>query len=245
MEIVPVLDVMGGAVVHGQAGDRDLYRPVRSTLVSVADPPAVAAALCDATACEALYMADLDVIVGGRRQLDVLSMLAAGVDAAVWVDAAITAASEAADVLTAGAARAVVGTETLPALGALAEIRAAVPDERILLSLDVGDDGVLSASPELRGMQPVAALDALGAGGLGEVMVLTLRRVGTATGPDLLTLGEVRRVYPDLGLVAGGGVRSVDDLAALQALGIDAVLVATALHRGSITAAQLKAFRSH
>ncbi len=79
---------------------------------------------------------------------------------------------------------------------------------------------------------------------MAQVLVLTLRRVGMSQGPDLTTLAEVRDAFPQLSLVAGGGVRSREDLAALAQLGVDAVLVATAIHQGAVDTAAVDAVRT-
>ena len=46
---------------------------------------------------------------------------------------------------------------------------------------------------------------------------------------------EIRRHHPDLTIVAGGGVRGLDDLKTLADAGCDAALVASALHDGRLT----------
>lgn len=230
---------MDGRVVLGRAGERSRYRPVESVLVSSSEPTAVATALRQATACRAIYVADLDAIQGTGDHLEAIRDMSRRVGAELWVDAAVGDAAAAARLLAAGAARAIVATETLPHLEALAEIRAAVPASRLFLSLDVGAEGVLSACPEIRGRQPAAALEALQAETLSHVLVLTLNRVGTGAGPGLGALHALRAAFPHLRLIAGGGVRSVADLRELGGAGVDAVLVATALHRGWITGQDL------
>ncbi|MFM8221178.1 MAG: nickel transporter, partial [Planctomycetaceae bacterium] len=45
MQVIPVLDLLGGVVVRGVAGQRDSYRPIVSQLVDGAEPLAVARAL--------------------------------------------------------------------------------------------------------------------------------------------------------------------------------------------------------
>ena len=62
--------------------------------------------------------------------------------------------------------------------------------------------------------------------------MLDLARVGSGEGPDVALIAELHGAFPDLELLAGGGVRSVDDLRALDAAGAAGALVATALHRG-------------
>ncbi len=239
MDIIPVLDLMGGRVVLGRAGERSRYRPVKSVLVDGSEPLAVATALHRVTACPALYLADLDAIQGAGDHLQTIRDLTGRVHAGLWVDAGITHQEAAVRVLTAGASRAVVGTETLPSVAAFHELRAAVPAERLLLSIDVGATGVLSACPELRGRDPVAAAEILAASTMPHLLVLTLDRVGMAAGPDLTLLRALRQAYPHLALVAAGGVRDADDLRLLASAGVDAVLVATALHCGWITARDL------
>ena len=40
-EIIPVIDLMGGVVVHARSGERDSYRPLTSPLAASAEPAEV------------------------------------------------------------------------------------------------------------------------------------------------------------------------------------------------------------
>ena len=77
--------------------------------------------------------------------------------------------------------------------------------------------------------------------GAREVIVLDLARVGSGEGPDVILLGELRSRFPDLELLAGGGVRHAGDLRALADAGAAGALVATALHGGAVGPAELRA----
>ena len=70
------------------------------------------------------------------------------------------------------------------------------------------------------------------------VIVMTLDRVGSHGGPDLDRLRAVksaaRKVY------AAGGVRDAADLHALAEAGIAGALIASSLHNGRLTAADLQ-----
>ncbi len=160
------------------------------------------------------------------------------------MDAGIADAEGASRLLAAGAARIIVGTETLPGLEALRAIRAALPAERVLVSIDVGERGVLSACPAFAGRSPLDVLERLAAEGVNDVILLALPQVGTGAGPDLHTLRAARTAFPGLHLVSGGGVRTPEDLRALAAAGADGVLLATALHRAWIMATDIDAVRS-
>ena len=64
--------------------------------------------------------------------------------------------------------------------------------------------------------------------------MLDLDRVGSGEGVDFGLLKKIRRHFKR-SLLVGGGVRNIDDLLKLKEMGIDGVLLATALHSGKIS----------
>jgi len=74
------------------------------------------------------------------------------------------------------------------------------------------------------------------------VIVMTLERVGSLEGPAGDRLREVRGAAPDKNVIAAGGVRDARDLDMLEALGMHAVLVASAIHDGNLDRATLRRF---
>jgi len=243
VDAIPVLDLMGGRVVQGLRGRRQHYRAVRSSLVDGSEPVRIAEALARICGGPAVYVADLDAIAGTGDHFDVVRALRDRLGAEPWVDAGIADAEGASRLLAAGASRIIVGTETLPGLEALRAIRASLPADRVLVSIDAGEHGVISACPALAGRPPLEVLDVVAAEGVSEVILLALPQVGTGAGPDLHTLRAARTAFPGLHLVSGGGVRTPDDLRALAAAGADGVLLATALHRAWIVATDIDAVR--
>ncbi len=242
--VIPVIDLMHGQVVQAVRGERERYRPLSSLLTSATRPLAVAQALQDATGCHTFYVADLDAIQGqglaqGHRAE--IRALAAGLDAELWVDAGVADVRAARRVLATGAGRVIVGSETLPDLETLRALQVQLPAERRLFSLDLSAGQVISRAPALKGQAPLDVLDMLVREGWSQVIVLTLDRVGTGSGLDWSLLDAMRRAHPTLKMIAGGGVQTIDDVRRLEALGIDGVLVASALHRGWITCQDLSA----
>jgi phosphoribosylformimino-5-aminoimidazole carboxamide ribotide isomerase len=243
MDVIPVLDLMAGLVVHGVQGDRGRYRPIESVLTPSSAPLAVARALREETGAASFYIADLDAIQGTGDHRAVIRTLADDVGLDLWVDAAISDAPSALAIIEAGAGRAIVGSETLPSLGALREIRDTLPPGRLLFSVDIGANGVISRSPALGGATPSAALETVAAEGMSSAILLTLDQVGTGNGPAWSTLETARAAFPQIRMIAGGGVRTPDDLARLADMGIEGALVATSLHRGWITGAHVRDLR--
>src|SRR5205085_7017870 len=72
--------------------------------------------------------------------------------------------------------------------------------------------------------------------GAKALIVLDLARVGTGTGTGTeVLLRAIRDEFPDVDLIAGGGARSWEDVERLGEAGATGVLVASALHDGTLT----------
>lgn len=230
--MVPVIDIQANRVVHAVAGPREGYATLQSSLLSSHDPIAVARAFRDRLHLREIYVADLDAIEGGQLQGETIEALASEVD--VVIDAGASDAARIRTLVELGAARVVIGTETVDDVAALARTRSEVAAVPLTLSLDVRDTRVLSADTQLAASGPIEALERLEPLGFDEVVVLDLARVGTGRGPNLELIGRVAARFPALDVVAGGGIRDLADLAALQAAGAAGALVATALHNLAI-----------
>jgi len=239
MRVIPVIDLKGGVAVHAIRGERERYRPLRSGIAEGSDPLHLTRAMRERFGLDELYVADLDAIGGGPGSADVVAALAR--EGRVMVDAGTAAATAVARLLELGVARVVIGTESLPGAEAFRRLRAELPDAPLVLSLDLRRGRLVSPDPALSG---IGALDALGRfteAGAREAIVLDLTRVGSGEGPDVALLGELHARFPDVELLAGGGVRDAADLRALAGAGTSGALVATALHGGAIGAEELRA----
>jgi phosphoribosylformimino-5-aminoimidazole carboxamide ribotide isomerase len=233
MRVIPVIDLKSGAAVHAVRGERERYRPLRSELVAGSDPVEIARAVRRRFGFDELYVADLDAIAGGQPQRKVLAALAR--EARLMVDAGVTDGAAVRRLLELGAARVVIGTETLADAAALGRLPPELPHTPLVLSLDLRAGRVLSRDPELAGLGAGDALARLGHQGLREVIVLDLARVGSKAGPDVALVRELHARFPDVELLAGGGVRHLDDLSALAEAGAAGALVATAIHNGALS----------
>ena len=223
MQLIPVIDLQRGQVVHALRGERRLYRPLSSALVDGCEPVAVARALLAVTGSDTLYVADLDAIVRGQADVATLQALLAALPAiTLWLDAGFAEPS-AADALKARLGsdhlrvRPVFGSESLRS-------GAALPRDAIL-SLD--RHGATALDP--------SGIHATTAAWPATLIAMDLARVGSHLGPDLATIAALRARQPHARLVGAGGLRDAADLRAAAASGAAAWLVASALHDGSLT----------
>jgi phosphoribosylformimino-5-aminoimidazole carboxamide ribotide isomerase len=241
MRVIPVIDLKGGVAVHAVRGDRERYRPVRSRIADGSDPVRLARAVRERFGLDELYVADLDAIAGGTGSPDVIAALAR--EARVMVDAGTVAVTAIARLLELGVARVVIGTESLPGVQVFRRLASQLPEAPLVLSLDLRGAEVLSPDPALSGIGAADVLERLTDAGAREAIVLDLLRVGSGEGPDVTLIGELHARFPDVQLLAGGGVRDAADLASLAGAGAAGALVATALHSGTIGADELRALR--
>jgi len=243
MRIIPVMDLMNGQVVQAIRGERDTYQPIKSILTTEANPLAVAQALQAETGCREFYIADLDALQGKGDQRDLIRQLAAELKADLWIDAGLTHAASALKALNTGSIHVIVCSETLQDPELPRDFGDGLPSERLLFSIDIVKGRVLAISSSLKDLDPLAAVDFLSRRGWSRFILLTLDRVGTGAGFDWSLLKAARRRFPDLSFIAGGGARKPNDIKALSAIGLNGVLVATALHRGWITRQDLEAMQ--
>ena len=232
MQVIPVIDVRYGIAVRAVAGDRANYRPLKSPMTVSPDPADVARGLMALHAFPVIYVADLDGIEGRVANAPLAEQVAAVAGAVdIWLDC--------------GARPGGIGkTPCQPVFS------------HVLGSESGWDCAALAALPDTALNTAVLSLDFRREGFVGDadllnrvdlwpdrVIVMTLGRVGGASGPDLETIGrviETARTRPaPPNVYAAGGVRNRADLAALTHLGATGALISTALHAKTITAADL------
>ena len=221
-----MIDLLGGQVVHARFGDRAHYRPIRSKLCDSARIEDVVPALLDLFAFSQLYIADLDALLGRRRQLAAIATvrrMAPGLS--LWIDAAIRDSQDLATVAEHGTP--VLASETLTAAAA-ERLLSACPTA--VLSIDTQGDRLLGEAALLERPQHWPA----------QVIAMNLARVGSDLGPDLEQIGALRRLAPRSRVYAAGGVRDASDLRRCRDAGAAGALVASALHDGRITRADLE-----
>jgi phosphoribosylformimino-5-aminoimidazole carboxamide ribotide isomerase len=235
VEVIPVIDLKGGDVVHARRGERDSYRPVRSQLCSGSAPVDVVAGLLNVHPFAALYIADLDAIQGRGGNLASIRQIRKSFPALrLWVDNGLADAGACRDWLTQDLGALVLGSEAQRDHGILQSLSDDDARRNLILSLDYKDDRFLGPP----GLLSATALWPQ------RIVVMTLSRVGSGGGPDLDLLRRWRAEAPAKKIFAAGGVRGGEDLLALADCGISGVLVATALHERRIGRAEIAAVDS-
>lgn len=243
LHIVPVIDLQHGMAVHGVGGQRATYQPVRSRLVDGADPRALAVAFGSLGLTD-VYVADLDGIGGQDPDWPTLAKIAAS-GLRIWLDAGAGNLDRAGEVVRFGAefdclAAVIVGLESVAAPKQLTSLLKRIGPERAVFSLDLKLGQPLAGGAAWQGMSAAEIAAAAWDAGFRRLIVLDLAWVGRADGVHIGSLCHQLLEASPWQLVAGGGVRNLEDLRVLASHGCQAALVATALHQGALSVEDLQ-----
>ncbi len=227
MRVIPAIDLRSGVCVQLVGGDYAHERVRRD------DPVAVAQEWREAGFRE-LHVVDLDAATGRGENWDVITrLIATGLP--VQLGGGLRDDASLARALDAGAARAVVGTQAFADPAWFAAAAARWPG-RLVVAADVRGRAVLA-----RGWQQALPLDihqalaALAPLPLAGVLVTAVHVEGQLAGPDLALVQDLRSLTQHA-LIASGGITTMEDLKALDALGIDACVLGMTLYTGRIDA---------
>jgi phosphoribosylformimino-5-aminoimidazole carboxamide ribotide isomerase len=202
----------------------------------------VARAFREALGLTELYLADLDAIAGAEPTWAVYARLRAD-GFQLWVDGGVRQAADALRLHRAGIERVIVGLETLAGPAELSELCSRL-EEAIVFSLDLREGRPLGRASAWPSADPWAIAEQAVAAGVRRVLVLDLTRVGMGQGTGTEQLcAAIRAAFPEVSVLAGGGIRCLADLQKLDQLGVEAALVASALHDGQLTRADLDRLR--
>jgi phosphoribosylformimino-5-aminoimidazole carboxamide ribotide isomerase len=218
MELLPAIDLRGGAAVRLTQGDFDREQ-------RYGDPAQLAARYIEG-GTRWIHVVDLDAARTGvpheRAALREIVELATRASVQVQAGGGIRTEDAAEELLESGVARVVLGTAALEDPGLAARSARRWPG-RVAVGLDyrVGDDGVAEAQAQgwLTGSgRSVGELLALWSGEpIGAVVVTEVARDGMLEGPNVEGLAALLQ-RTELPLVASGGVGTTQDLTRLAHL---------------------------
>ena len=227
MLVIPAVDVLQGSVVRLVEGD---YRQVTEY-----DGDAVEWACRWASeGAELVHVVDLEGARSGMPDPALWqAMSAAGV--AFQVGGGIRSLESALDALAAGAKRVVLGTAAVWSPATIDALLTEVGPARVVAALDVRDGRAAGSGWIDPGRDLADVVNALSPTSLERVMLTSIGRDGTMSGPDLDLLAEVGALARQVKVIASGGVGSLDDIGALAAAGAEAVVVGRALYESRFT----------
>jgi phosphoribosylformimino-5-aminoimidazole carboxamide ribotide isomerase len=232
MEIIPVIDVLGGKVVHARGGERRQYPLLQSVLTSHCEPLQVIFDVLAWQSFSTIYIADLDAILQQQQNTALYQALAEQFPQLTFLlDAGIDSKQSWQHFSAYPTIKPVIGSETLADIAWLSD---SAIRQKSILSLDFQHGQFLGEQQLLQqaDLWPEA------------IIAMNIDHVGAQSGPDFKLLSLLQQKAVNSQIIAAGGVRSEQDLVDLASQGIEQVLVASALHDGRISKRSLEILKS-
>lgn len=221
---IPVIDLKQGQAVSGKSGMRDTYTPLRTVFAPSANPVEIAQGL-KLNGADEMYIADLDLIESQGHNINDIRMV--NTILPVLFDGGVKNC-ESFEFFLDFAYKVIVPTETLESIDEMKKIFEKFPKERIVVSVDVKDDELLSKHMDLTLSEFKEIMIELNP---NEIILLDISGVGTEKGYNEKLLEEFSELKDKL-IIAGG--LNKDSLVELESLGIKKVLIGTSLHSGEV-----------
>lgn len=235
IEIIPAIDIIDGHCVRLTQGDYDQ----RTTYD--ADPVDIAKAFEDA-GVKRLHTVDLD----GARSSHVVNVrtierIAAATRLVIDFGGGIKSTEDLRMAFDAGASMVTVGSLAVKNPELFLSWTKEFGTERFILGADAKNGRIsINGWKEEDGQELLPFIQGYYDKGLRQVLCTDISRDGMLQGPAVELYQEIMGHFPTLHLIASGGVSSMDDLRALDAAGIPAVVFGKAFYEGRITLKEIE-----
>jgi len=240
MDIIPAIDIIGGKCVRLEKGD------FKSKKIYSSDPVETARML-ESAGITRLHLVDLD---GAKEKrivnISVLEKIALQTDLKIDFGGGIRSEADVIRIFKAGASMITGGS-------------IAVRDPEIFVAWlnKYGPDRIFLGADHRNEMISVSAWDENGNTGLFKflqsfiekgithVVCTDIERDGMLNGPSTELYSEILKEWPDIYLVASGGVGSMAHVKELENAGLPAVIIGKAIYEERITLKELENFIIH
>ncbi|MDD3431742.1 MAG: 1-(5-phosphoribosyl)-5-[(5-phosphoribosylamino)methylideneamino]imidazole-4-carboxamide isomerase [Bacteroidales bacterium] len=229
MEIIPAIDLIDGKCVRlsqGDYGRRNVY----------SDSPLEVAKSFEAAGIRRLHLVDLD---GAKAQhivhQGVLEQICGQTSLIVDFGGGLKSDEDLRIAFECGAQMVTGGSIAVKSPAVFESWIKAYGPERIILGADVSEGRIaVSGWTERSELDLWSFLEDYIQKGISKVICTDISRDGMLKGPALELYAKILAKYPELHLIASGGVSSITDLDDLKAAGLPAVIFGKALYEGRI-----------
>lgn len=237
MRIIPAIDIIGGKCVRLSQGEYDSKKVYHENPLDVAK-------MFQDNGVKYLHLVDLD---GAKAKhvvnLKVLQEITSKTNLIVDFGGGIKSDDDIKSVFDNGAQQVTVGSVAVSNPEKLEAWLAQYGSEKVILGADV-KDGMVAIS----GWQTVSSLSLSGfikeyvKKGVQYVICTDISKDGMLQGTSVDLYKELRLEFPQLKIIASGGVTNISELDVLTKMGMDGAIIGKAIYEGTIKLSDLKAF---
>lgn len=237
MKIIPAIDIIEGQCVRLSQGNYDkkkVYDP---------DPLAVARRFEEA-GIKNLHLVDLDGAKAGKIMNDqVLKSITSNTKLKVDFGGGIKTDDDIKKAFDNGATQVTCGSIAVKNRNKVLKWLSDYGAEKLILGADVKDKMIaIHGWTETSELSLNSLLEDYLQAGLQYVICTDIATDGMLTGPNINLYKEIIASYPDIKLIASGGVSNAKDLEELQSAGLYGAIVGKAIYENRISLEELKTY---
>lgn len=237
IEPIPAIDIVGRKCVRLAQGDYNASK-------IYSDNPLKIAKEFEKAGIKRLHVVDLD---GAKNKhtvnVDILKSITSETNLKVDFGGGIKTDEDIRIAFDCGAAMVTVGSVAVTDRSLFERWLEEYGPERIILGADVRDGKVsVNGWKDDTDNDLVPFLEYYVSKGVKNVLCTDISKDGMLSGPAFDLYSKVMHVFPEINLIASGGISSVDDIRELDRLGVPSVVFGKAYYEGKITLDDLKPY---
>jgi phosphoribosylformimino-5-aminoimidazole carboxamide ribotide isomerase len=234
IELIPAIDIIEGKCVRLTQGDYN------SKKIYNENPVEVAREFAD-YGIRRLHIVDLD---GAKSQHvvnhKVVEQIRQATDLVIDFGGGIKSDEDLRKAFDAGASMVTIGSLAVKEPATFLRWLSLFGSEHIILGADVKQGNIsINGWQEEDGEQLVPFVRRYVDNGVKQVLCTDISKDGMLQGPSVDLYRQLLSTFPDLYLIASGGVSCIDDIKALDAAGVPAVVFGKAIYEGRINLSEL------
>ena len=234
MQVIPAIDLLDGQCVRLHQGDYD-------QVTRFSDDPVAQALSWQQQGAQRLHLVDLDGARTGEPINDsAIKAITAALDIPVQLGGGVRSAERAAELLSCGLDRVILGTVALEQPELVQQLADEHPS-RIVVGIDAKNGKVATRGWITESTTEATELaERLSATGIAAIISTDIATDGTLAGPNLDALRAMAQAS-NVPVIASGGIGNLEhllSLLALEPLGVTGVIVGRALYDGRVDLAE-------
>ena len=237
IELIPAIDIIDGKCVRLSQGDYNTQKVYNESPLEVAKE-------FEANGIRRLHVVDLDGAKSSHIvNYKVLDQLAGHTSLTIDFGGGIKTDEDLTIAFEYGAQMVTLGSIAVKNPDLFKSWLHKFGAEKIILGADVKDNRIsVNGWKEESQQELLPFLDGYTQEGIRKVLCTDISRDGMLQGPSIDLYKQIMVQFPDMHLIASGGVSGLDDIIRLDEAGIPAVVFGKALYEGRITLNDLKRF---
>lgn len=237
IEFIPAIDIIDGKCVRLSQGKYDSQKVYNENPVEVAKE-------FEAYGISRLHVVDLDGAASHHVvNYRILDRIASQTSLIIDFGGGVKSDEDLAIAFENGAQMVTLGSIAVKQPDLFCQWLDKYGNDKIILGADVKDNKIaISGWKEESSQELMPFLDYYIKKGITKVLCTDISRDGMLEGPSTPLYKDIMTAYPELHLIASGGVSSLDDILKLHEAGIPAVVVGKALYEGKISLRELSRY---